>query len=117
MHHNMHMALQVQLGYQDFCSASVPGHLKISPYFPELSSHSLSTSLEMELKRHVGTTIRRVSLNSESHILSKWPLKAKDSRHFVRKEDPELVARELAEILDRSNLQDTASYIRGKRSS
>jgi hypothetical protein len=33
---------------------------------------------------------------------------------MVRKDDQGLLARELAEILDKTNLQDTASYVKSQ---
>ncbi|KAE9367511.1 hypothetical protein N431DRAFT_416186 [Stipitochalara longipes BDJ] len=43
--------------------------------------------------------------------LSKGPYEAKGSAHVVQRDDPKLVAWELAEILDKLSLQETASHI------
>ena len=92
------------------------GSLKTLSVFPS-SLISLPISLHRdEIESHIGRTISWEFLSSQSYTLSKWPLKAKEGKHFVRKDDPELLARELAEILGKPNLHDTVRYINGKSS-
>ncbi len=47
---------------------------------------------------------------TKSH-LSKGPFEAKGSGHLIHRDDPKLVARELAEILHRLGLQENASHL------
>lgn len=43
--------------------------------------------------------------------LSKGPFEAKGAGHLMHRDDPMLVARELAEILDSLSLRGTASHL------